>query len=537
MQTDDNPSPTQLIPDSSPLSAVSPSSPNNPTIDLKESIQKERENHPEKYEIENNSTTASSQPNNTTVTEQRSTSIASDQFSDLTELDSETETVKMYTNGTTSQLQSLANSHSLLGSAARHTKDEAGDQDTEELTANTVDAELMKNGVTMQIQDELRNEDHHVNDALESPEKLGEVISEEFKRASEEPDIMAETSKRKAEELEENNSKNDNEDSVSKKPKLEISSPPVAIEQTKTEAEVALELLNPDLISSLTAQHSEEAEAAASIAVTTTTTTTTTTSIPEGEEEEETQNDGTVLPTPATTDSVVAEDDAEAEGDHEESEAPEDGDEEDEDDEDKTPIIDSKQQRQDELLKQVEKEEAIKMLTEIEVDFAKLRDRLYDDKMARFKTELEMCLNGSHPDLQAVYSRIDTYREDKIKLAKLNHKYKLEGIERKTLATRTAIHQQFLRSKNDFKMKYLKDKTEEWYKINKERRLLDDVVPDYGYRRPEFTDDAVNQRLQVNKEIQTLNGLSVYYGFPTAQDFQSLDKDELDDDLRAMNIL
>lgn len=189
-----------------------------------------------------------------------------------------------------------------------------------------------------------------------------------------------------------------------------------------------------------------------------------------------------------------------------------------------------------ELEKQKERSEALEFLTEIEVDFAKLRDRLYDDKMERFKSELAMCLNGSHPELQTVYTKIDSHREEKTKLAELDRKYKLESITRTIIAQRTQVHQQFYKLVFDAKNKLLKDITEEWYKINKERRTMDLLVPEYSYKIPDYNDELVYQRQQLNEEISLLVGLNHYYGFPTAPKLKSVQGDELNDDLRAMNI-
>jgi hypothetical protein len=175
-------------------------------------------------------------------------------------------------------------------------------------------------------------------------------------------------------------------------------------------------------------------------------------------------------------------------------------------------------------------------LTEIEIDFAKLRDRLYQDKMERFKSELAMCLNGSHPELQTVYSKIDSHRAEKTKLAELERKYKLESVARKTIAQRTQVHQQFYKQVFDAKNHLLKEITEEWYKINKERRTMDLLVPEYSYKIPEYTDELVHQRQQLNQEISILVGLNQYYGFPKAPQLKPVEGDELNDDLRAMNI-
>lgn len=457
---------------------------------------------------------------NTSTTEQRSTSISSDEFSDLTELDSETETVKMYTN-CFSQLQKLADSHKQVTDIP--TKEELSDQDHMQ-----AQDDLIKEEINSQIEEELKNntQDEDVL-SLDSSEKLGQVIEEEIKKASEESTLPPlPQGKRKLNDFSDvqnkdlnNNTEHYNLEESTKRPKLQSTEIADSSQEALTipveRDESNVQEPRPDQENPLQNHKNDNQENL----------------------DTETIEKIEIVPEiPGEINTEKAEDDAEAEGDHEESDVQ---DEEDQIIGEPKPTENTSDSKIEAPVSErsADRDKAVDFLTEIEVDFAKLRDRLYEDRMARFKTELEMCLNGSHPDLQSVYSRIDAYREDKIKLAKLNHRYRLEGIERKTMATRTSIHQQFIRSKTDFKMKYLKDKTEEWYRINKERRTLDDVVPEFGYRRPVYTEDAVHQRLQVNKEIQTLGGLNIYYGFPTAPHFQPLVREELDDDLRAMNIL
>lgn len=264
----------------------------------------------------------------------------------------------------------------------------------------------------------------------------------------------------------------------------------------------------------------------------------------DGDQEEEEQLDdkesnGVTIKEP---DAITNDKKTEGEDENANEAEDEDLEEEDEDEEEEEELTEEqKAEKQKELEAELEKQkqrkEAIQFLTEIEIDFAKLRDRLYEDKMARFKSELEMCLNGSHPELQNVYSKIDSHREEKIRLASLSQKYKFECIDRKTRAQRTAIHQQYFKRSSDFKSSYLKEITEEWYKINKERRIMDSLVPEYSYRIPEYVEDLVDQRAQVNEEISILTGLKKYYGFPRAPELKSIEGEELNDDLKAMNIL
>lgn len=55
------------------------------------------------------------------------------------------------------------------------------------------------------------------------------------------------------------------------------------------------------------------------------------------------------------------------------------------------------------------------MLTDIEVEFAKLRDQLDNNKMARYVAEIEMCAEGTHPDLEKACSDIQSVQHERVK--------------------------------------------------------------------------------------------------------------------------
>lgn len=124
---------------------------------------------------------------------------------------------------------------------------------------------------------------------------------------------------------------------------------------------------------------------------------------------------------------------------------------------------------------------AIKELVSIESSFAELRDKLYQDKLSLLEHELQLCLEGSHPELSKIYFKINDYYQDNLKLANANLNYNLKCINTETIATRTSIHQDFLKNLMDSKNDMITDTTSLWYKINKERNQLDQLVPDYNF--------------------------------------------------------
>lgn len=235
---------------------------------------------------------------------------------------------------------------------------------------------------------------------------------------------------------------------------------------------------------------------------------------------------------------------------------------------------------------------AVDELILIETDFAHLRDKLYQDKLSLLEHEVQLCLDGLHPELLQIYLKVNEFYQDNIRLANAILNYSLKCINNETIASRTAIHQNFMKDIMDMKNDMITETTLQWYKINKERNILDQLVPDFnftalptipvleearGYSQPiapggssvEYYMDApvlskktikqntlyelVQQRNSLNEELGILNGLSEFYGFPCAisnalhkDDSESVaveeliirkaTNDEVEEDLRAMGI-
>lgn len=233
---------------------------------------------------------------------------------------------------------------------------------------------------------------------------------------------------------------------------------------------------------------------------------------------------------------------------------------------------------------------AIEELITIESSFAELRDKLYQDKLNLLEHELQLCLEGSHPELSRIYYKINQFHQDSLKQANSNLNYKLKCIDVSTIASRTSIHQNFLKKLMDCKNDMITDTTSLWYKINKERNQLDQLVPDYNFTAipliPNYTAtvpieegangvangilngheiaplskkaikqntvfELVEQRNNLNCQLGVLNGLLQFHGFPSAL-YSNVDDnnvgpsqelllrkatdDEINEDLRAMGI-
>lgn len=223
--------------------------------------------------------------------------------------------------------------------------------------------------------------------------------------------------------------------------------------------------------------------------------------------------------------------------------------------------------------------EALTDITDIEYKFADLRQKLYENKLVRLEIELQMCLEGSHPELHSYYQKIASIRDYKLRRAYQRQKYELKCIDKETRATRTFVHQDFYKKSNDLRNQLLADTTKQWYDINKERRDMDIVVPDVNYHVPvkiqgktlscitgyagpaqqrlpgePLSEDlecenikfryrtnpvdkleVIVDRMRLNNQLSDLQGLKKFYNaFPGAPHLNSLRDSEINDDFHEL---
>lgn len=224
---------------------------------------------------------------------------------------------------------------------------------------------------------------------------------------------------------------------------------------------------------------------------------------------------------------------------------------------------------------------ALKEITDIEYKFAELRQRLYENKLLKLQTELQMCLEGSHPELQTYYQKIASIRDYKLRRAYQRQKYELQCIDKGTRATRMFIHQEFYCQATDLRNQLLTETTQKWYDINKERRDMDVYVPEISYHVPikiggktlscitgyagpaqqrypgeplsedleceninfRYRSNAVDKlevivdRMRLNNELSDLEGLKRYFkAFPGAPNLSGLRDSEIYDDLQELQL-
>lgn len=176
---------------------------------------------------------------------------------------------------------------------------------------------------------------------------------------------------------------------------------------------------------------------------------------------------------------------------------------------------------------QKQRQEAIGFLTDIEVQFAEFRNQVHEDQMARYELEIQMCVEGSHPELSTIQESIKSRLDDRVDRGRVLHEYQLECIHKQTKATRAHLHQQFVRERFDLRSELLSKTTRKWYQVNYERRAADRMVPDYGYRG--LGQDHVSSG-------PVLAAIQKFAGFPAAPRVSEASMEEKNEDLAALGL-
>ncbi|KAL8952076.1 MAG: hypothetical protein Q9222_001987 [Ikaeria aurantiellina] len=187
----------------------------------------------------------------------------------------------------------------------------------------------------------------------------------------------------------------------------------------------------------------------------------------------------------------------------------------------------------------MKKKTALESLSAIEKCFASLRDKLFDERLSKFNTELAMLAEPTvrHPELLGMMEALERRREEKIRYENTLLKYKLGALQNKSKAEKAQVHGQYMQSVRDIREKNLEQVNKEWYQIHKERRSREDDVPEYMYQFPTRRSQQIIHQTAYNKEVSLLAGIAKYRGFPAAPEICGAKPSEIDADLEKMGIV
>lgn len=192
---------------------------------------------------------------------------------------------------------------------------------------------------------------------------------------------------------------------------------------------------------------------------------------------------------------------------------------------------------------------AMNSLKSIEIKFAQLKDKLYNTQLQKLEFELKLCEENEHFELIEYLKMVDEDFQKKQQRLLNEQKYKLKSLDIQTRASRTQIHQQFMKQCQDLKSKEILDITTDWYDINRERRSMDLMsleLPEYyqyfGYLQSGNVDhylpDLINLRNGQLNEIGELQSLVKFkMGVPSGLNYlKGCTKEELEGDLNGIGL-
>ena len=187
---------------------------------------------------------------------------------------------------------------------------------------------------------------------------------------------------------------------------------------------------------------------------------------------------------------------------------------------------------------QAKRAAAMDALLRMEKQFATLRDRLYDERIAALNNELAQLkgLHPTHPQLLQQVQAVDKYRDEKFEVEQMLLVFKVGALKRKSVAERSQLHSAYFQTVRDIRERHLEKASEFFYRVQRERFKTDDGVPNYSVPFPTKRSTQITQQTAYNKEVSVLSGVAKYVGFPTAPELAHATSAELDEDLEKMGV-
>ena len=145
-------------------------------------------------------------------------------------------------------------------------------------------------------------------------------------------------------------------------------------------------------------------------------------------------------------------------------------------------------------------------------------------------------INPTHPDYLALMKVINKHRDDKIQREKTTLKFKLQALQRKSIAEKAQVHAQYMQTVREIREKALEYLQNESYQIQRERRNVEGDGPSYSYSFPTRRSQQIIDQTAYNLEVSILSGIAKHVGFPAAPEISGAKPSEIEDDFNAMGV-
>ncbi|KAL1960803.1 hypothetical protein VTO42DRAFT_6633 [Malbranchea cinnamomea] len=190
------------------------------------------------------------------------------------------------------------------------------------------------------------------------------------------------------------------------------------------------------------------------------------------------------------------------------------------------------------LEESIRKANAMDTLTTLEQQFATLRDRIYDERIANLNRELAQLEqpNPTHPEYLRQLEIITKYRDEKIKYENTLFQFKLQSLMTKSRAERSQINSTYFQRIREIREAHLERLARYHCQIQQDRFQIAEASPEYSIPFPTRRSTQAAQQAAYNQEVSVLSGFAKYVGFPASPAVPGLTRQEIDEDLIKMGI-
>ncbi|KAJ6145265.1 hypothetical protein N7470_009160 [Penicillium chermesinum] len=181
---------------------------------------------------------------------------------------------------------------------------------------------------------------------------------------------------------------------------------------------------------------------------------------------------------------------------------------------------------------------AMESLATLEKEFATLRDKIYDERIAKLDREMEMLTgpNPTHPEYLRQIECVARNRDKKIRYEETLFHYRKQALLNKSLAERAQAHSTFFQRIRDARERHSSAISKQFYAIQHDRFKTDELSPHHIIPFPTRRSQQISHQTSYNLEVSIMAGVAKYVGFPAAPPLVGARPSELDDDLEKMGI-
>jgi hypothetical protein len=181
---------------------------------------------------------------------------------------------------------------------------------------------------------------------------------------------------------------------------------------------------------------------------------------------------------------------------------------------------------------------AMESLSVLEKEFATLRDRIYDERIAKLNRELEQ-LSGpepTHPEFLRQLECVKRHCDAKVQYEHTLFQYRLKSLLTKSLAERAQVLSTYHQRIRDVRERHSSTVSRRFYAIQHDRFKAEDINAHHFLPFPARRSQQVAQQTAYNQEVSIMAGIAKHVGFPAAPSLSSARPSEIEDDLGKMGI-